>query len=156
MNFMVIIFLAITLIAGIAIAYQDFRTRLISVWIIILFTVFNTGVYVSFYSFRHLFENSFFLVCYLALLFCVLQLYFYIKHKKFERIIDKSVGLGDVLLFIVIGCCLEPPVMIYFFTLSFIAGVLFYLFRKNTKTVPLAGITVLLYLIYEVAEIVLQ
>jgi Flp pilus assembly protein protease CpaA len=155
MNTPSIIFFVITVAAGITIAYQDFKTRMISLWIIILFAVVNTGAYVSSFSFYHLFENSLFLACYLVLLFCVLQLYFYIKNKKFEKLVDRSIGLGDILLFIIIGCCLEPQIMIYFFTITFIAGVVYYFAGKRGKTVPLAGITVLLYLIYEVMEMVL-
>jgi len=149
------IILSWILIAGSSagIAYQDFKTRWISLWLIISFSAINISQYLFFNSIDQFIENTIFCLCYFLFSFLILVLFYYLKSRKLENIIDKKIGWADVILFISIGCTLEPTVLIYFFTACFILSLLIQMtFLKKDRQVPLAGILSLLYLIYLFTE----
>lgn len=131
------------------IAFQDFKTRLISVWLIIGFTVLNITYYLIHHSVYQFIENVIFCLCYFLFSYLILILVFYLKTKRFEKLLDSKIGWGDVFIFIAIGCCIEPIYMIYFFTTCFIISLLAHLlFLQNKKNIPMAGFLVLFYFIF--------
>ena len=131
------------------IAYQDFKTRLISLWLVILFGALNVSQYIVQFTFYQFLENVIFSLCYFLFIYLVLHLFYFIKKKKFDSIINSELGLGDLLIFLSIGICIEPVHLIYFFTVAFIMSLLVHiLFFKNKKSVPLAGFLVLFYLFF--------
>jgi len=137
------------MLLGAFIAYQDFKTRLISLWLIIAFGIVNIGQYLVTHSGFQLLENSIFCLCYFLFSYGVILLFYYVKNKKFEKIIDVKIGWGDLLIFLLIGFCIEPIHLIYFFTAGFIFSALFYiLFLRKKQNVPLAGLLVIFYLVY--------
>ena len=148
MQWFLFILLSLT---SLAIAYQDFKTRLISIWLLIVFTVVNFTKYLNSHSIYQFLENTIFCLSYFLLCYLVLHLYFYLKTKKFQKLLDNKIGWGDVILFIAIGCCIEPIYIIYFFTISFILSLLtFILLFSNKKNIPMAGFLVLFYLIFQI------
>ncbi|MDO9000241.1 MAG: prepilin peptidase [Bacteroidota bacterium] len=136
-------------LSGSCLIYQDFKTRLISTWLIILFTLSNVSLYLSGNSFQKFFENCIFCLSYFLFCYLILHLYFYLKTKTFQKILDSKVGWGDVLLFIAVGCTLTPEILIYFFTATFFVSVIghFFVFKAN-KNVPLAGYLIIMFLTY--------
>ena len=136
-------------VSSVGIAYQDFKSRLIGLWLVVIFALLNISGYLFSGSYYQLLENTAFLTCYLLFSYFVLQLYYFLKTRKFQRIIDTQIGWGDILLLFFTGICLEPVVMVYFFTASFVISIfLSPFFSKNNKQIPLAGILVLCYSIY--------
>lgn len=129
--------------------YQDFKNRLLTTWLIVLFTVCNSCLHLTTSSVYKLIQNFSFCVCYFLLCYFILHLYFYIKTKKFQKIIDSKIGLGDVLIFFSIGSCIEPNHLIFFFTCAFIISALaFFLFFQTKTSVPLVGFLLPCYLVY--------
>ena len=137
------------ILSGGVIVYQDFKNRLVNTWLIVLFTLCNVSTYISAHSIYQFIENvifclSYFLFCYLAL-----HLYFYLKTKTFQKLLESKVGLGDVLMFLAIGICIEPIHLIFFFTCTFIFSVIvFFIFLRSKPSIPLAGILIPCYLVY--------
>ena len=131
------------------IAYQDFTARMISLWLILVFGIANTLFYLSTGELFGLIENCIFCVCYLLFMYGVILLYFYIKNKKFEKILDTQFGWGDVLVMLFIGIGLDAVSLIYFFSMGLISSLLLsLLFFRQKKGIPLAGLLVLNYLVY--------
>lgn len=139
----------VLILSGAAVIYQDFKTRLISLWLILVFATANVTLYLLEHSVYQFIENCIFCICYFLFSFLILLLFYFIKHKKFEKIIDNKIGWGDVLVFISLGVCIEPMHLIFFFTGAFILSIVFYfLFLQSKKNIPLAGLVIPCYLIY--------
>lgn len=141
------------LLSGGILIYQDFKRRLLSTWLIVLFIICSVNLYLITHSVYQFIENIIFCLSYFLFCYLMLHLYFYLKTKTFQKILDSKVGWGDILLLITVGCSLEPEIMIYFFTITFSITVFahFVLF-KSKKNVPLAGYLLIVYSIYLVLE----
>lgn len=150
MHWLAFAFLAL---AALWLSWQDFKTRLLSLWLIVAFATANALFSVETYWWLGLLENALVCLAYLLLLYLCLQLYFYMKHRRFQKIIDTQLGLGDVLVLFAIGLGLEPALMIWFFSLGFAVSLLIslWLFAK-AQSIPLAGLMALNYLIFLVAR----
>jgi len=136
-------------LCGSGIAYQDFKTRLISVWLLLIFTVINIIGYLFYSSFSQLIENIIFCICYFLFSYLIIIFFYFLKTRKFVKIINAKIGLADIILFIAIGFTIEPFAFILFFSASFILSLLIQLlFIHRNKQVPLAGIMVLIYVVY--------
>lgn len=136
------------MISSIAIAWQDFKDRLISVWLIVAFAVLSLVHYLSSNNYYQFFENGLFLILYLGFSYVVLTLYYFLKNKRIERIVDSKIGAGDILLMIVTGSCLEPNVVIVFFTTCFVLTLVYKWIFIKTKSLPLGGILATSFLLY--------
>jgi hypothetical protein len=131
------------------IAYQDLRTRLISLWLIALFFMLNVIQYLFLNTWYQLAENTLFCVLYILFSYLVLQLFYFVKTKKFQPLLDSKIGWGDVLLVLSIGVCIEVVNLIYFLTIAFTVSILVQLlFFRTSKSVPLAGLLAVCYIAY--------
>jgi hypothetical protein len=136
-------------ITSLAIAYQDFKTRMISVWLIVLFGILNLLLYLLSNSWYQLLENGIFCFTYFLFSYLVIHLFYFIKTKRFGKLLDHKIGWGDVLLILLTGICLEPVSLIYFFTFTFLVSIVIYtFFLKTNKRIPLAGVLVVCYIVY--------
>src|ERR1041384_2289298 len=140
-------FLAIiVLLCSIGIVYSDFKTRLISVWLIAGFMISNACLYIIRNSLQLLSENFIFTVVYLLFCYMVLHLYYFFKGGGFANLLGEKFGLGDCLVILAVGATLEPEILIYFLTASFLISLLAQLsLFKAQKTIPLAGHLVICY-----------
>ena len=146
----IILFLFLFL-CSIIVSYQDFKDRLISLWAILLYTVCCVVSVLLFQNTTSLIYNSISTLVYFAFVFCVLFLYYFVKERKFVNIIDSKIGLGDILIFIAIGLTFDIFYLIIFFTISFcIAAVVALFLAKKNETVPLAGILVWCYFVFQI------
>ncbi len=138
------------LVTGLVITYQDFKFRRIQVYLILLFTIFNWSIYLVNHSVNELATNGFFCMAYLLLCYASLHVYFFIKTKSFQTLLDKKIGWGDVFVILSIGPCMALDVLVYFFTLAFMLTLLLYvwLMAKKSTSIPLAGFLVVFYLIW--------
>jgi len=126
------------------IAVQDIRYREVS-WY--LFPVVFTVILIRSLSQLHFKELVFDFS--LNLLFIVLQLialfvFYAIKNKKFVNIINRYIGTGDLIFFVLLCAGFSPLMFGCYLVATFIAALVFIiaisLFRRKTiSTVPLAG-----------------
>ncbi len=137
-----LLFFSVFLLLSIIICYQDFKQRLVSLWVLLLYSfTCLTSVYVLQGPYA-LLANTLSSLLYFGLLFGVLLLYYFFKEKKFSNPIDSKIGLADVILFIAIGITLNMLQLVPFFSGVFIISAVLGLFwfNKREQTVPLAGI----------------
>ena len=134
---------------SIIIFYQDFKERLISLWAVIGFITCSFINYLVQYSIYQFLENAFICLIYFVVCYLILTLYFYLKTKKIEKLLDTKIGWGDVLVLFSIGCTMPFPEMIYFFTISFVLSLIgSFVTNKKDPSIPLAGVSVVLYAFY--------
>jgi hypothetical protein len=130
-------FLLLILFSTAIIAYQDFKTREISLWAVCLFIAtvvleifFTEGKYV-------LLVNTVSTLFFILLWVLISTLVFYLKEKKLSAIIDKKLGMGDILLLFGIGVALDLVSLIIFTTVAAILALVFsYRLIKQNKTIP--------------------
>lgn len=140
-----LLLLCLLVLCSIGIAVQDFKTRLISVWLIVIFTISNIALYLLLNSIYKFIENIIFCICYFLFSFLIISLFYYVKTKKIEPVINRKIGLGDIIIFFSVGICIEPIHLVYYFTLNFIIAIIVHLISGDQKTIPLAGITVITF-----------
>jgi len=136
----------ILVLSSAGIVYQDFKTRLISIWLILCFAIANFTLYLIDHSLYDFLENSVFCLAYFLMSYLVLVLFYFLKAGRFQKILDNKIGWGDVWLLFVTGCVLPPQNMIVFFTITFIVAVLIQLiFFRNNKSIALGAILLICY-----------
>ncbi|PBQ30231.1 hypothetical protein CNR22_00140 [Sphingobacteriaceae bacterium] len=139
---------ALAILAG-CIAYQDFKDRLISLWLIVSFCLINTTQYLMVFSLKELLNNSLFCIIYFLFLYGALHVYYFLKTKKIQTIIDEKIGWADILLVFIIGACIDSVLVVVFFTVSFLMALLLHLFiLRSSRPIPFAAVLVINYLLY--------
>lgn len=129
----------IFLLSIVSIIIQDFRSRLISWWTlpILLVSYFLAN---ESYTTSVLF-SSLFNIIFIAFNLIAITLYYSTKEKKLINIVDRQIGLGDVLFFIVSAFIFSSINFIIYFILSLTTAVFFALVsRSKTESIPLAGL----------------
>lgn len=130
-------------VCSVIISFQDFKTRLLSVWSILLYALSCITLVLYFKSASALVANSISTGIYFSFIIFALYLYFFLKEGRFTNIIDTKIGLGDLFIFFAIGLTLDLLSLIVFFTISFtISAVIGIIMARKNKTIPLAGILV--------------
>lgn len=154
MSFLQIILFFSLISISIAIAYQDFKERLVSTWLLLIYgIVLISGVLVN-RDVSTLIFNTVSVFVYFLFIGGALTLYFFIKEKRFVNILKEQLGLADVLIFLFIGLTFNLEGQILFFCSSFTVSLLVYvlwvaIFPKiKHNTIPLAGILVFYYLAF--------
>ena len=138
------ILVILLLIVGAIIAWQDFKERLISLWAILLFAIINILQFMLKKNIGSLINNAFTTLLYFTFVLGLVYLFYFLKERKFSKIIKEKVGWGDIVLFIIIGLSFSLKELIFFFTIAFILAALIGMLKKY-KTVPLAGILAILF-----------
>ena len=140
---------AISAITLSMIAYQDFRSRSVYWFYFPLLTI--SGIILGFLELKsnlQLFQYAFFNVFFLAMQLFFLKVYFFLRHKKIVKIVDKKMGLGDI-LFLIAACFFFSPFnFIVFYISSLLFSIIYYALYKvikgsSLKTLPLAGLQAL-------------
>ena len=146
-----IIYLIFLCILSSLIIYEDLRRRLVSLWLIIAYAINCVGYFLSTQDMFQLFENATFSVMYFLLCYGTLHLYFYVKQKKFIKILDEKIGWADILIAFAMGCVMPLHHFIIFITLACLLGILCYLSVPSfKKSIPLAAILCFSFLLYSV------
>lgn len=145
-----IIFIAI-LISSIAICIQDFCYRLINLYWIAVF-----GIGTLIYSFVNEPHFYFFLIInciFFVITFLLLWLYFAIKEKQKTALINRYIGLGDIIILLILATSYNLYNLAVLILASCISGLLYYalVYKKKGTTIriPLAGILVVLHCIFQ-------
>jgi hypothetical protein len=138
-------------ISGIILIIQDWKSKSIGAWLLLLFSVSVIS-----YSFFNVALRQFCIVFiynigYLLLLFILLTIYFSFKNRKLENILDRYLGWGDVLVLIALCSAYIPIRFVLFVTLCslFAAIMSFFLVRKEELkkySIPFVSYIVFFYL----------
>jgi hypothetical protein len=145
--FIKFILLFLFIIFGGIIAVQDVRSRLISVWAVVLYGISCICFVIYFKNTEIFINNTIQTLIYFSLCLSIILLYYFLKEGRFLNIIDTKIGLGDILIFIAIGITLDLFNLVFFFAFSFFISALIGIrLAKKNKTTPLAGILVCLHL----------
>lgn len=135
----------ICILALVTIAVQDFRSRTIAWWLLppLLISLFLIGLTQT--SIGIIFKHAAFNIAFIALQLFLLMLYFSIRERRFIRLIDTHIGLGDVLLLSCLCMGFSPMnfivVLLCSLLLSLLATLAWRVIRPQTSPlIPLAGL----------------
>lgn len=133
------------IISSVVILFQDFRDRLVSLWVIILFAAICIFSVIYFRDAQTLLFNGASALIYLGIVWLALKLYMFFKFRRNEKILDTQIGLADVLLIFCIGLTFNTIGLVFFFCVAFVLSlvsfVLYTLIKKKSETtIPLAGL----------------
>jgi hypothetical protein len=110
--------------------------------VLITSTIWLSGV-------ETLLQNLISASCYFLLCTLGVFTYYFLKEKQVPKIMDSKFGWADALVCFGIGISLNIVSLILFFTGAFVlSAIIGLLLQQKNKTVPLAGILVILYLIF--------
>lgn len=134
----------LTILILLGICYEDFRYRLVRLWLYLLLLL------VTLIQRSEEFSAQFFVfvginLMYIALMLAVLSLYLYFKHGRFRNLV-LFMGVGDILLLFILAFWFETVEFVIFNTISFtialVVNVVLVRFPAyaHHKTVPLAGV----------------
>ena len=146
-----ILLLVFFLFLSALVVFQDFKTRLIDLWLLILYSfVLILIFYLKGHGYSEMLENLIFISFYLLVLFLVLHLYYYFKVGSIVRILDKKIGLADVWILASMGLTLDFLSFLLISNISFGFSILYHLISRSRQkiNIPLAGISVLVYALY--------
>lgn len=137
---------ALLITAGVLVL-QDWRNRLLDVWLLLVFLLLNISLYVVQNNLKDLLLNFCFTVLYVTLCTLSIKLYYYCKSGKREKLLDEKIGSGDLIVSLSIGLAIEPETQIPFFTVVLLMALAFSLLLRERKSIPLAGYLLGAYMI---------
>lgn len=136
------------------ISYQDFKIRLVSLWVLIILAISCIGSVLYFRDAITLLYNFVGTIIYLGFIWLILKGYLFLKFKKHKTIINQFLGMADVVAIICLGCTFNFIGLIFFFCFGFIFALISFLIsiafkkEKEPTNVPLAGLLVISYIIF--------
>lgn len=128
-----------------AITVQDFRSRMLVWWLLPLLLIGLLIFSLEQNTFTELVPHFLINLAFVALQLLLLMLWFSLRNRRFVRLIDTHIGLGDVLLLVCLCVVFSPINFILFVTSGLILTVLgvvaVRVVRKETSPlIPLAGL----------------
>jgi hypothetical protein len=129
---------------------QDFRHRAVH-WLALagLFLLFFSLHFIEHQLPEHLSQFGLNLL-FIGLQWSALTLYFSIRNKQFVNIMDRFIGWGDLLLFIVFAAAFSLPAFVFFMVggllFTLLAFALQHAIGKAPKLIPLAAWLAIFYL----------
>ena len=130
-----------------AIAYQDFRYRKISAWILVCLwlTIVLSWFLSSASGIHNSFKNIAVNAGFILVLLSGVSVYFILTRGGFIKIMDNYIGWGDIIFLFIVSGLFSPVNFLLFCIVSFSAalilfGIIQLLTPKNNREIPLAGI----------------
>lgn len=138
-------FITTTLGVLVLLAWQDFRSRLISWWLLPLLLA---GIVAAGLQQTNLRSIAFYFsinMLFIAFQFGVLFIWFSLRKKQWTNIFREAIGTGDLLFLVCMAASFSTVNFIVALCGGFIVSLLLYLpftikKRNNPKTIPLAGL----------------
>lgn len=148
--------LGIGLLACLAVAmgmivFQDFKYRLVSLWVLLFFGIVCLLSVLIFRGPKTLLYNGMSCILYFLFTWLMLKLYLYLKYRKNRPVLNELLGPADVLVMLFIGLTFNSVGLILFFCLGFIFSLVTYFIyaalnkNKANEHIPLAGLLVFFY-----------
>ncbi len=129
------------------ISYQDFKDRAVWWWLFPLVMIMGVG---KGWSPDDYFISIGFNLGFLLIQWLGLSLYFSVKHREWTNIIDRQLGLGDVLLLLGLATVFSPINFLLFYIVSIVFSLIIAIafgWHKQGKTIPLAGLQAICWII---------
>jgi len=141
-----LLWLVLSFVLAFIIVVQDFKERLISLWLIIIYFL-SCCVYVWYFQgIASLLSNALSVSLYMAFSYLVLKLYYFFKEGRFNRVMDKKIGWADALLFFSVGLTFDVVTLIVFSAALFVLSALLSLLLKSFRYyMPFGGVLVLFH-----------
>ena len=146
------ILLLISIALMLILAYEDFRNREISViWIAIFYLIILIEVI---QSNNWSLENIIINVIVFIFLGLGVVIYSMVRWGTKRQIINRTIGLGDILLAPSFIFIFSPANFLIFLNTGFLLGIIFYILsKKRSAKIPLAGIFAMVYSILLITSI---
>lgn len=146
-----ILFISVLITSGV-IAFQDFKSRLVSLHILILFASFTVLSVLINRDKLTLFYNAVFALMYLFVLWIGIKAYYFFKYKTHIIIVNHLLGLADIIVIFFIALTFNVIGVILFFCSGFVICLILFLlynslFKRKTQSIPLAGFLVIYFII---------
>lgn len=149
----------VIILLSVGIVYSDFKSRLVPVWMLLLLSItvvcqgllaLTIKAYVTIIIIN--------LILIVALFFGVSLLY-WLKYRKFEYLVGKSLGGGDLVFILVSGLYFGPLVFIAFQIMSTLSLLLFFgvyilISKSKNYLIPMAGGQALLLIGFEIYSLI--
>lgn len=128
----------------VTVAYSDFKYRHVLLWQFLaiggIFLI-NALMYISFLDFMRNWAINIGIVLIQLL---IVQAWFVLRDKKNRNIVNKMIGMGDILFFVLLAMYFETYSFVLFVTGTLLIISIIYLFRKifssdGLESIPLAG-----------------
>lgn len=139
-----VILLVVATSSLIAVAYQDFKYRGIHwIWVVLVFCSLTIKMLLE-SNWHIVFQNFVMNSLFLGMQLVVLFVYFSMKNKAITNIINRYIGLGDILFFLAICSAFSLLNFIVFLFLGLLgisavfAGL--FVLKRNEIQIPLAGL----------------
>ena len=122
------------------ITFQDFKYRAIHA-----VTIIGIGIAATILNYlepKLTFFDMLQSISFLMITSIAFMIYHTLKNKEFQNPIDQSIGLGDVLFFVVITPLFQVHQYVLFFSIGLIISVVLFILSKSIlkeQTIPLAG-----------------
>ncbi len=148
----IVIFSLLTLNA-IILAFEDFKSRLISIKYIIVFGLLEIML-VANQGFSLVDITMNFAIS--ALLFMVVKLFLRIKNGKNTKVVNETIGLGDFIIVLLIATGINTFLFLLFLNTSFVIGLLVSALTKEIegkRYVPLGGIMALVNVVALIIQV---
>lgn len=138
-----------SLFLAVLVAIQDFKSRLISLWLLLAYIACSAVYVLAFENSTVLLTNLYGNILYLLFLYTVMVLFYFLKTRRLSLLINDKFGMADVLLLIGASCTMPIEEFMVFILSSFvIAGTIGFLFMKKSQTIPLGGILAICHNIF--------
>lgn len=123
-------------------AWQDFRSRSISWWLLPIVVAGLLLGGASRWNMAEIGKDFLWNVTFLSVQFVFVWLWMSLRQRKFVRLIDRQIGLGDVLFLLAVAFSFSPGNFILFYTIGLLSVLLIALVMKLRQPgflIPLAG-----------------
>lgn len=139
----------ITLAMAGLIAFQDFRARRVSVWVLLAFSFIALIETFLFQSALEALKALFLNLCFLSIQVLLLAAYYYLRYKDLRKL-SASIGGADIWLICALAASFSSVNFILFITVALMLSLTFYVgylvfFNRRIKEIPLAGSIALFY-----------
>lgn len=134
------------------IAFQDFKSRSVSVLYLAGFTIVSVLYGIYQFQWQQMLWWFLFNIGFLVFQGAVLSLYYFIKYRSF-KLLSSSLGGADIWILVTLAFSFDFVGFIIFTCLSFIIAIGYYIvinniLKKQVKEIPLAGIITLFFLLF--------
>jgi hypothetical protein len=139
------------------IAFQDFKSRSVSILYLAGFTLVSVLYGIYQFQWQQMLWWFLFNIGFLVFQGAVLSLYYFIKYRNF-KLLSNSLGGADIWIIVALSFSFDFVGFIVFVCLGFIISIGYYVVMNNVlkkyiKEIPLAGIITMFYMIYVVARL---
>lgn len=149
---------SITCIVLFLIIVQDFRHRLVSVWLLLVLSLLQvTALILHLPVAREIAYTIAINGSFLIMNLVAISIYFSIKHKKWITVTDVYIGKADIILLLILTASFSPLWYLFFFTGSVAATLLYAilsrLFVKSSKSeIPMAATTSICFILVSILK----